>query len=176
MKKVISLIAVFFALAVGVSAQTETKGSVMTVHVSDIDTAKTDDTTVLGYVFLQEYKIKSNKGEFEMTAYLPTMEDVREAERLLLKKYWSIMPGKEDRWGKVTRPRLKSYVRQYIFGVTADGKRYVWVNAVSKEQTDLMDEMKERTIHVRDGGNYFWNTLFNLDDGTMVFCMVNGEA
>ena len=186
MKKLFLLGAMVCALGMMTAeAQTEAKGSVMTVRVCDIDTTKADDTTLVGYVFMEHYghtiidrsgKEDTKEDTFEMEEYTPTMEEVREAERLLLKKYPTIMPGEKDKLGRMTRPRLKSYVRQYIFGVASDGKRYVWVNAVSKEQTWLMDRIKEQTIHVRDGGNAFWQTLLNLDDGTMVFNMVNGEA
>ncbi len=182
MKKLFLLGAMVCALGMMTAeAQTETKGSVMTVRVCDIDTTKADDTTLVGYVFMEHYESTSidrsgKEHTFEMAEYTPTMEEVREAEKLLLKKYPTIMPGKKDKLGKVTRPRLKSYVRQYIFGVASDGKRYVWVNAVSKEETWLKDELKKGTVHVRDGGNFFWHTLLNLDNGTMVSNTVNGEA
>ena len=88
------------------------------------------------------------------------------------------MPVEKNWLGRVItrRPDLNSYIRQYIFGVASDGKRYVWINAVSKEATWLMDELEDRTIHIRDGGNFFWQTLLNLDNRTMVFNIVNGEA
>lgn len=187
MKKIFLVCTALLVLAgTAAMAQTETRGAKMTVRVSDIDTSKADDTTLVGYVFMRHYSReyyessddfeKSIKKTFEMSEYLPTMEEVRAAERLLLEQYPIIMPGKKDKWGKATRPRLKSYVRQYIFGVASDGKRYVWINAVSKEETWLKDVLEKRLVHVRDGGHYFWQALLNLDDGTMVFNMVNGEA
>lgn len=175
----------FFALAACASlqtqAQTETKGSVLAIRVNDIDTTKTDDTTLVGYVFMEHYKstsidLSGKEHTFEMTEYIPTMDEVREAENLLNKKYRKIMPGEKVGINTYRRPPLDSYVRQYIFGVASDGKRYVWINAISIKETWLMDDIKKRIVHVRDGGNAFWRTLLNLDDGTMVSNVVNGEA
>ena len=184
MKKIIliSLIAVMVGMMTA-EAQTNTKGSVMSILICDIATPQTDDTTLGGYVFLEDYETTTfyssgKEHKFEMTEYVPTLEEVREAEILLRKKYRIIMPVEKNWLGRVItrRPDLNSYIRQYIFGVASDGKRYVWINAVSKEATWLMDELEDRTIHIRDGGNFFWQTLLNLDHRTMVFNMVNGKA
>lgn len=184
MKKIIliSVIAVMVGMMTA-EAQTNIKGSVMNILICDIDTTQTDDTTLVGYVFLEDYETTTfdssgKEHKFEMTEYVPRLEEVREAEILLLKKYRIIMSVEKNWLGRVItrRPDLNSYIRQYIFGVASDGKRYVWINAVSKEATWLMDELEDRTIHIRDGGNFFWQTLLNLDNRTMVFNIVNGEA
>ena len=105
------------------------------------------------------------------------MEDVREAEKLLRSKYFYIMPAeKRDKLGRETRPRLKWYTRQYVFGVDGNGKKYVWINALRLDNFVSLEEVSKRIVRVRDGGNYYWNVLLNISDGKVLGVMINGEA
>lgn len=180
MKKILMLCAAMVAMITNTSiyAQSEAKGSVMTVRVCDYDTLKADDTTILGYVFLEQYYFDEHKEIVPAKVYRPTMDDVRAAEKLLRNKYTYIMsPVKKDKLGRETRPRLKWYTRQYVFGVDENGKKYVWINALRLENDESYTERVSRhIIRVRDGGNYFWNVLLNITDGKVLSVMTNGEA
>ena len=175
MKKIMLVCAAMVAMAA--YAQSDEKGSVMEVRVCDYDTLKADDTTILGYVFMEQYYLDERE-TVVMKVYKPTMEDVREAERLLRSKYFYIMsPEKIDKLGRETRPRLKWYTRQYVFGVDENGKKYVWINALRVEDDSYLTErVSKGIVRVRDGGNYFWNVLLNITDGKVLGVMINGEA
>ncbi|MCR5424320.1 MAG: hypothetical protein K6E93_06130 [Bacteroidales bacterium] len=170
--------ATMVAIAFGVSAQSVEKGSVMEVRVCDYDTLKADDTTILGYVFMEQYYLDKNIDTVVKKAYKPTMEDLRAAEKLLRSKYFYIMPTeKRDILGRETRPRLKWYTRQYVFGVDANGKKYAWINALRLENdSELTERASKYIIRIRDGGNYYWNVLLNIRDGKVLEVMINGGA
>ncbi|MBP5516928.1 MAG: hypothetical protein J6X86_08275 [Bacteroidales bacterium] len=161
-------------------AQNEEKGSVMTVRECDYDTLNADDTTILGYVFMKQYYLDyldDDKDAVVKKVYKPTMEDVREAEQLLRSKYIYIMPKTNDNNGQKTRPELKWYTRQYVFGVDENGKKYVWINALRIEDGSYLTEsVSKGIVRVRDGGNYFWNVLLNISDSKILGKMINGEA
>lgn len=175
MKKISALLAAILFLVILTPLRAQ-EGSVMTIRVCDIDTMNAGDTSILGYVFMEQYKLDDYQEEAYMKVYKPTMEEVRKAEKLLRSKYFSIMsPERRDRFGKEDRPRLKTYTRQYIFGIDAEGKLYVWVNAIKNNEYDPV-ELKKGLVCVRDGGNYFWHTLLNISDGKVLSVTVNGEA
>lgn len=180
MKKTLMLCAIMAAMLASstLHAQNEEKGSVMTVRVCDYDTLKADDTTILGYVFLEQYYLDERETSVVMKVYRPTLDDIRNAEKLMRNKYTYIMsPEKTDKFGRETRPRLKWYTRQYVFGVDENGKKYVWINALRLENDKSYTErVSKHIIRVRDGGNYFWNVLLNITDGKVLSVMTNGEA
>lgn len=178
MKKLFLLCVTMIALAAAnvLHAQAETKGAVMAIRVCDYDTANSGDTSLLGYVFMEQHELDES---LKLTVYCPSMEDVRMAEKLLRSKYTYIMPAeKRDKLGRETRPRLKSYKRQYVFGVDNEGKKYAWVNGISAKEIDdwLGERLDKGIIHVRDGGNSFWQVLLNISDGKVLYGGINGEA
>jgi hypothetical protein len=147
MKKTLMICTAMVAVVANTSlyAQSEEEGSVMTIRVYDYDTLKADDTAILGYVFMGQYDIEYlldwDKDAVIKNVFKPTMEDVREAEKLLRSKYFYIMPAeKKDKLGRETRPRLKWYTRQYVFGVDENGKKYVWINALRLEDDSYLTE------------------------------------
>ena len=176
----ICVVALLLASNTPLYAQSEEKGSVMAVRVCDHDTLKADDTTILGYVFMEQYYLDQNRDTVVKKVYKPTMEDVREAEKLLRSKYFYIMPAeKRDKLGRETRPRLKWYTRQYVFGVDDNGKKYVWINALRLDDDDdfvSLEELSRHIVRVRDGGNWYWNVFLNISDGKVLGVMINGEA
>ena len=176
----ICVVAMLLAANTSLYAQGEDKGPVMTIRVYDYDTLKADDTTIRGYVFMEQYcldNLDRDKDAIIKKVYKPTMEDVREAEKLLRSKYFYIMPAeKRDKLGRETRPRLKWYTRQYVFGVDGNGKKYVWINALRLDNFVSLEEVSKRIVRVRDGGNYYWNVLLNISDGIVLGVMINGEA
>ncbi|MBR6898754.1 MAG: hypothetical protein IKN29_00505, partial [Bacteroidales bacterium] len=89
MKKTLMLCAMMAAMFANspLHAQSEAKGSVMTVRVCDFDTLKADDTTILGYVFLEQYYLDERETSVAMKVYRPTLDDIRNAEKLLRNKY-----------------------------------------------------------------------------------------
>ncbi len=181
MKKILMICVAMMAMVANTSlyAQSEEKGSVMEVRVCDYDTLIADDTTILGYVFMEQSYLDNLDDDKVVIkeVYKATMEDVREAERLLRSKYFYIMPAKRDKLGRETRPRLKWYTRQYVFGIDGNGKKYVWINALRLEDGSyLIERVSKGIVRVRDGGNYYWNVLLNISDGKVLGVMINGEA
>ena len=91
----------------------------MTIRVCDVDTMNAGDTSILGYVFMEQYKLDDYQEEAYMRVYKPTMEEVRKAEKLLRSKYFSIMPPeRRDRWGRAELKKGLVCVR--------DGGNYFW--------------------------------------------------
>ena len=102
MKKISALLAAILFLVILTPLRAQ-EGSVMTIRVCDIDTMNAGDTSILGYVFMEQYKLDDYQEEAYMKVYKPTMEEVRKAEKLLRSKYFSIMPPeRRDRFGKKT--------------------------------------------------------------------------
>lgn len=67
---------------------------------------------------------------------------------------------------------LPNYARQYI-GFEADGIQYIYLNALcAADDLDWQSEF----IMVADGGDCFFQVIYQLDTGEFSNLMVNGEA
>jgi hypothetical protein len=65
------------------------------------------------------------------------------------------------------------YRRQYI-GLVIHGKRHIYVNSFSSR--DSASDYTKQFVMVLDGGFWFWQILYSMDDGTFLNLSINGEA
>jgi len=69
------------------------------------------------------------------------------------------------------------YCMQFMGAVNSNGEKLLWINAFCKSQKDNFKGWKDNLIVVDDGGNCFYNILFNTDKpGEPYKLSVNGNA
>jgi hypothetical protein len=78
--------------------------------------------------------------------------------------------AKEPRAKRIA-PKLKAYKRQY-FGFTSGSKRQIYVNAFCSE----LDDLKKRIVMVKDGGDCFFQAIYDESSKAIVRLSINGEG
>jgi hypothetical protein len=104
--------------------------------------------------------------------WTPRQEDVLEIEEEL-PVYLKEQAPKEsaDLW-----KRLSDYKRQYV-GIIVDGKKKIWINFFHNAfvEESRINWQKEPVL-VSDGGDHFFNIIYDLKERTFSDLLINGEA
>ena len=149
-------------------------GGAMTVPVSATkedayEVVKTEEFE--GVIFPREQGkdfIKSFTGIDEREFWTPTKADVLRMERKIeayLKK--AAARRSPNLWSKLT-----SYKRQYA-GVVRNGKKIIFANFFCQ---NLNTDWKTTPIAVADGGDCFFNVLYDTVSASFSDLQINGEA
>lgn len=109
-------------------------------------------------------------------AWTPTLEQVADAERRLP----AYLATANPRVPSTIRPgvarrimaKLDRYARQY-FGITRAGRRSIYINCLP---TDHRSDWRAQPVFVRDGGEEFFQLIFDLESAEFTGMWVNGEA
>ncbi len=104
-------------------------------------------------------------GELGDTRFLPDDTILDEAEAAL-----PAAIAAEPR-SKAIAPRLASYHRQY-FGIIRGAKRHVLVNGFCQAE----ERIREQTIMVKDGGDCFFQALYDVTAKRYEWVRVNGPG
>jgi hypothetical protein len=117
------------------------------------------------------------------------------AEQIGASKYW---PRNDDPWtpseadiftleeqlpGFLEEPypnlwqQLERYTRQYWGTVTPEGNRAIYVNFLcdAERMSSYIDWRTDR-VEVMDGGDCYFQTLYDVEDGTFVWLAINGVS
>lgn len=126
------------------------------------------------------FKERPAKGHTELVAAVDTFLPYGERDDgrfvpddALLDQAEAALPAaiaKEPR-SKSIGPHLASYHRQY-FGLVVGPKRYVYVNGFCQPE----ERMREQTIMVKDGGDCFFQALYDVAAKRYEWVRVNGSG
>ena len=97
--------------------------------------------------------------------FVPEAGDVQKAEASLAAALAKVHAA------RAIPPKLASYWRQYV-GIVAGGKRKLYVNAFCH----AFGDWQRNPVVVDDGGDCYFQAVFDLDAGTWSHIGVNGEA
>lgn len=108
--------------------------------------------------------------------FTPSKEQVDKAEEALraqLKELNKHRPNQSS--SPVIHKNLHKYRRQYFGAVDKNGKRYLLINAFWKEE-DSDENWLNGQVMVLDGGSYYWQVKYYLEEDKLDDLMVNGYA
>lgn len=73
--------------------------------------------------------------------------------------------------------KLDGYNRQYVGFVDQSGHKQMWINFFTfNEGNSVMDGWRENVVGTADGGDYYFNMVFDLDNNQCKNIQVNGVA
>lgn len=70
--------------------------------------------------------------------------------------------------------KLESYTRQYWGTITPDGSRAVYANFFC--DAGRLDQWRTDLVMVLDGGDCYFQTLYDIEDNVFVWLAINGES
>lgn len=121
------------------------------------------------------------------SSWTPSAQDVELVETRLKEVLQDALqnPAKLNKYAKTTASRkylsqqitqilshYGKYRRQYI-GLIIDGNRHVYINSF---RSDEGIDFTKQFIAVSDGGFWYWQILYSLDDSRFHQLAINGEA
>jgi hypothetical protein len=109
-------------------------------------------------------------------AWMPTVEQVADAERRLPAYLAGANPRLPSTCDPDTPPRiaarLDQYARQY-FGIVSEGRRVLFINCLP---VDSRSDWRVRPVFVCDGGDAYFQLLYDPELMAFTSMSVNGEA
>ena len=178
----------------------ETKGPNLPVRCCDIEERERSEA-LIGYVLVDTMAVNwmlTNlmKGS---SLYIPELSDLRKAELILQKEYPSILAehGYDKEGHLYEAGGLRNYARQYLFMKSPGGGKFVFINFVLLKWADLEDNdppvydlndpdfippppgrhaLSRYWFGVDDGGDGYWRAMLDLDNGKVMWLIVNGLA
>ncbi|HEY1193539.1 hypothetical protein [Flavobacterium sp.] len=121
----------------------------------------------IGVIFPKDYDCYLFDNRFT-----PTSTEINELEILLNKNIEAINTSK---FKPLIHKNLKKYKRQYIGFYNEKGEKIIYVNFLwNKDLNSSEEKWKTEWYDVADGGSYYWNIKYNLDNKTFFDFRVNG--
>lgn len=128
-----------------------------------------DDYTILetinnmDWVFGKDYK-----------EWKPAQEDI---EYALLRIDTCFDDQKRGTVNRLLNRKPEDYCMQFMGAINSKGEKMLWINAFCKTKKEFFKGWEEKLIGVEDGGNCYYNVLFNVDKpGAPYKLIVNGNA
>jgi hypothetical protein len=122
-------------------------------------------------IFPKEYQLHKYENRFT-----PTKEEITQAENALNKQFRKF---KISKWNLAGGPNilnnLNKYRRQYFGIIDENGNRILYINAFWSDE-DGFDYWLDKEIFVNDGGSYFWNIKYFINENLLSDLMINGGA
>lgn len=108
--------------------------------------------------------------------FKPTKEEIAKAEQALkmqLKEINKNQPNQSS--SPVIHKNLKKYKRQYIGFYDENGKKCLLINCFwADDKND--DHWVNDLVQVEDGGSYYWEIKYSVDDDQLFDLHVNGYS
>lgn len=101
--------------------------------------------------------------------WMPSADDIAELEVNLTE----FIEENEDEFRRDIVEDLPDYIRQYL-GYVAEGQRWIYVNALCNHGDGL--DWETDIVFVADGGDCFFQVIYNADTGEFSDLSINGEA
>jgi hypothetical protein len=122
--------------------------------------------TDLGVIFTADQISASEHWPNNDHPWTPSEADVMALEEQLA----GYLPDEHpDLWQK-----LESYTRQYWGTVTPDGNRAIYANFFC--DADRLDRWRTDFVMVLDGGDCYFQTIYDVENGDFVWLAINGES
>ncbi len=108
------------------------------------------------------------------TEWKPEQKDI---EYALLRIDTCFYDQKRGTANRLLNRKPEDYCMQFMGAVNSNGEKLLWVNAFCRKEKESFKGWEEKLIIVNDGGNCFYNVLFNTDKpGDPYKLIVNGNA
>jgi|SRR5690606_36092126 len=121
-------------------------------------------------IFPKEYKLHGFEKRFT-----PIKEEIFLAEEALqnqLKKINKNLPNQSQ--SPVIHKNLNKYKRQYFGVYDEKGKKILLINCFWEERPN--DYWLQSEVQVDDGGSYYWQIKYSIDDNKLFDLIVNGYS
>jgi len=109
-------------------------------------------------------------GELTPPFWTPKIEEVRALEKLLPEFVRKNAPQNGKPIGTISK-----YKRQY-FGITKNGKKQIYINAFCEQYWSQKEDWRSKFVFVFDGGNCYFQILFDPTTNEFTNFVVNGEG
>lgn len=109
-------------------------------------------------------------GELTPPFWTPTVEQVRASEKLLPEFIRRNVPKNRKPIGI-----LSKYKRQYL-GITKNGKAQIYINAFCEQYWSQKKDWQSKFVFVFDGGNCYFQILFDPMTNEFTNFVINGEG
>jgi hypothetical protein len=108
--------------------------------------------------------------------FTPTKEEIIKAENALKSKLKEVNRNFENQYNSpIIHKNLKKYKRQYFGFINNKGEKVLYINSLWKKN-EKETKWLQQIIMVSDGGSYYWNIEYNLDNDELMNLSVNGPA
>lgn len=108
--------------------------------------------------------------------FTPTKEEIIKAENALKSKLKEVNRNFENQYNSpIIHRNLKKYKRQYFGFINNKGEKVLYINSLWKKN-EKETKWLQQIIMVSDGGSYYWNIEYNLDNDELMNLSVNGPA
>ncbi|MEL1246871.1 hypothetical protein [Flavobacterium helocola] len=112
----------------------------------------------------------------QQNRFTPTKEDIIKAENALKSKIKEVNRNFENQYNSpIIHRNLKKYKRQYFGFINNKGEKVLYINSLWKKNEKETKWLRQ-IIMVSDGGSYYWNIEYNLDNDELMNLSVNGPA
>ena len=109
--------------------------------------------------------------------FTPTRQEIDDAENALRINLKVLNKGRINQSSTpVIHRKLRKYKRQYFGYVTQNGQRILLINFFWSKNIDFKDRWLKEAINFHDGGSYYWQVQFNLDEAALFDLNINGYA
>ncbi len=109
-------------------------------------------------------------GELTPPFWTPRVEQVRALEKLLPEFIRKNIPKNRKPIGT-----LSKYKRQYL-GITRNGKMQIYINGFCEQYWSRGKDWQSRFVFVLDGGNCYFQILFDPTTNEFTNFLINGEG
>lgn len=108
--------------------------------------------------------------------FTPTLSEIDKAEKALQTKLHIINKGRDNQSSSpIIDQNLKNYKRQYFGCIDENGKKYLLINCFWSMREDTNGWLEGMVI-VFDGGSYYWEIKYYIDEDELKDLSVNGYA
>jgi hypothetical protein len=112
----------------------------------------------------------------QQNRFTPTKEDIIKADNALKSKLKEVNRNFENQYNSpIIHRNLKKYKRQYFGFINNKGEKVLYINSLWKKNEKETKWLRQ-IIMVSDGGSYYWNIEYNLDNDELMNLSVNGPA
>lgn len=103
----------------------------------------------------------------------PAFEDIILAERILIDAVAKEHQGSINQ-NRLTSESVLNYKQQFVCYNDTTGKKFIWINGLYDNSNS--EGWKDGLIIVKDGGDYYFNILIDMDKLEYEYFIVNEEA
>lgn len=109
--------------------------------------------------------------------FTPDISEVEKAEAALLKQLGKLNSDRQNQYATpVIDKHLSNYRRQYFGYIDQKGNKILFINCFWKRKKEEENIWLKEQIRVLDGGSYYWNVKYNLNNDELFDLEVNGDA
>lgn len=109
--------------------------------------------------------------------FTPAKAEVEKAELALVKQLAELNSDRQNQYDTpIIHKKLNRYKRQYFGYYDSKGKKILLINCFWEKDKEVIDSWLNERIRVLDGGSYYWNVKYNIEEDRLFDLSVNGEA